>query len=69
MNLEKTLREAYELGIEVIIAKTPSDARLQGVHLIEPTTEQVYKAIDDAMAQHLDKVIIHSKMAAQYRQK
>lgn len=60
------IKKAIEADLEVIWAKGPNDAKLEGLHLPEPTYRQIIQGIDSALKYGVKKVIIHSKLTWPY---
>jgi hypothetical protein len=59
---DKILEIANDIGIEVQFAKKKTDLQVEGVHLVEPTIEQVLNGVLSAIAHGCDVVMIHSRV-------
>lgn len=58
------LAAAHMKGLEVIIAKHRAILKLPGVHIINPTHDQIMEAIAKALGLDLKKVICYTRPLA-----
>ena len=66
---EMLLEAAHSMGIEVTFAFRESDVEREGMHLVEPTFEQLMDGIARAMVCGVKLVLIHSRLNYPYKPK
>lgn len=64
--IEDVIKKAWDVGIEVIWAKMEDDVGREGVHLIEPTFEDVVGGLTSALHYGCSLVVIHSKVVRRF---
>jgi len=64
--INQVVHAALNCNIEVFIAKKQSDAKLSGVHLIEPTIADLINALRIAIDMGYSAVYIHSSIGYPY---
>lgn len=55
----KELVNSVKCDVDVRFAESINDKRLPGIHLFNPTKEEIIKALSDAMLKNIKTVIIH----------
>lgn len=66
LHATKIVKQAHDLGIEVVWAKTPNDVRNLGVHLVEPSYKQIVDGLEQAILHNCGLVTIHSSLTWPY---
>lgn len=64
---DNIIKVALQMDIEVMFAKYRKDVEREGVHIIEPTLEDVMNALLTAITHGANLVVIHSKLTWPYR--
>jgi hypothetical protein len=59
------IESAFERGIEVRWAKHPHDIQAEGIHLMDPNSEQLIEGLVRAITHGANLVMIHSRMTWQ----
>jgi hypothetical protein len=58
---ESILKRAEIAGVQLCLAKKQSDQCLVGIHLQQPTLDEVEAALDRAIRDLFPRVVIHSR--------
>lgn len=56
----RLIKAANEMGIEVMKARNSKDAQAIGVHLLNPTVDELARAVDVAERDMFPRVVIHN---------
>lgn len=60
MSRRELIKAANEIGIKVVKAKNPKDAQSVGIHLLNPTLDELQDAIMTAERDLFPRIVIHS---------
>lgn len=55
------LRYAFELGLEVIIAKNRQDLRRVGIHIPRPTSRTLMNGVYNALTEGYNTIVLYIK--------
>lgn len=65
--IDSIIDAAIEAEIGVVIAKSPQDAKKEGLHIVEPNFEALILALRDALAFGVKDVYVHSRVGWPYK--
>lgn len=63
---DNIIKMAEECGIEVIWAKNREDAKIKGVHLVEPSYARIILGLENALLNGTKIVVVHSSRLKPY---